>query len=193
MYNYSIRRTTFETDVVGSICPNNNASIIKTGIPSLNHILSQWSTYSKLCLKLHCVGDIIVDYHHSFEDIGIVLGMLLNNLIRKNNLFRYSHAIIPMDETLVRCCIALSGQPGLYWTNKTKHNLFNPTLELIYTLLNSLVWNSNINIHIDLIKLDSVHHVSEAIFKSFGVCLFQSMNSIQNIRSTKNCPIINWN
>ncbi|PIM96335.1 Imidazoleglycerol-phosphate dehydratase [Candidatus Hodgkinia cicadicola] len=196
MYNHSIRRTTFGMDMVGSICPtnnNNNTSVIRTRSPFLNHILSQWSAYSKLCLKFYCIGGIIADYHHTFADIGTVLGMLLHNLIRKNNLFRYSTAIVPMDGSLVRCCIDLSGRPGLHWTNNAKRNLFNPTLELIYTLLNSLVWNSNMNIHIDIIKLDSVHHVSEAIFKSFGVCLFRSMNSIQNIRSTKCYPITNWN
>ncbi|PIM96943.1 Imidazoleglycerol-phosphate dehydratase [Candidatus Hodgkinia cicadicola] len=192
MYNYCLRRTTLETDVVGSICHNKNASVIKTRIPFLNHILSQWSTYSDLCLKLYCVGDVTIDYHHTFEDIGVVLGMLLNNMITKNNLFRYSHAIIPMDGTLVRCCVDLSGRPGLYWTNSTRYNLFNPILELTYSLFNSLVWNSNISVHIDVIKFDSFHHVAEAIFKAFGSCLFRSINTVHDINLTKGYPIISW-
>ncbi len=65
MNSYSIKETTFWT-IVGSICPTNNTSVVRAGFPSLNHILSQQSVYSKLCLKPYCVSNITIDYHHDF-------------------------------------------------------------------------------------------------------------------------------
>ncbi len=115
MHKYNLRRSTCETDIIISISyRRNKLHAVKTGISFLNHMLHQLSTYSGLNLKTHCAGDLMTDYHHIFEDIGIVLGKLLSRLIKDIGPFRYCHTIVPMDGSMVRCSLDLSGRYGLY-------------------------------------------------------------------------------
>ncbi len=195
MVNCSFRRITQETNIVASIAyTTNKYYLIKTGSLFLDHMLHQWFYYSNFNLRIICSGDLMVDYHHSFEDIGIVLGKLLLNWAKicRYKLLRYYHVIVPMDGSLVRCCIDVSGRPGLYMNAFNCARNMSSVLELVYIFLNALATNFMISLHVDIIKIDSVHHISESIFKALGICLYNLFNSTNNGLSTKGYSRLIW-
>ncbi|MFP3037922.1 MAG: hypothetical protein ACKESC_01385, partial [Candidatus Hodgkinia cicadicola] len=170
-----VRRTTLESDIVASIgIHKHRISLVSTGISFLDHMLQQYFAYSGLEIKLCCLGDLLVDYHHTYEDVGIVIGKLLLSAVNKYKPFRYSSVSIPMDGSLVRCSLDFSGRSGLFCSDNKLTSNICPVLELVYTFFNSVAQNSNLNIHIDFLKIDSIHHVVESAFKSFGLCCWLS-------------------
>ena len=172
-----LQRETAETDVsVNLVIDGSGASSIQTGIPFFDHMLTLLSKHSLFDLKVDVRGDLEVDYHHSVEDTGIVLGQCLAQALgNKTGTRRYGWVLLPMDETLVQVAIDLSGRSYLHFQapeHATSIGLFS--FELVEEFLRAFSSNANLNLHIDILRGRSSHHMAEGIFKGLAKALDQS-------------------
>lgn len=187
--NYQKTRNTAETKLEITLSDDNAPSNIKTGVGFLDHMLTLFSFHSKLTLNIEANGDIEVDDHHVTEDIGIVLGQLLLEMVKDKTTFqRYAASYVPMDETLARTVIDISGRPYLSFNatlSKEKVGTFDT--ELVEEFFRAFVINARLTTHIDLIRGGNTHHEIEAIFKSFARTLKSALtaNDYQGIPSSK--------
>jgi len=167
-----IERATTETNIKIKMNLDDPKNIsISTGIPFFDHMLFSFAKHSGIGLELKVVGDIEVDYHHTMEDTGIVIGEAIKiALSNKQGIARFGEATIPLDEALTRVVIDISGRPYLYWKVNFKRtddgNNINPYL--FEEFFRALVNNSLITLHIDKIRGKNSHHIIESIFKSFA-------------------------
>ena len=113
----SITRTTAETDIRATICLDGTGQVqVATGIGFLDHMLTALGRHALLDLTVEAKGDLHIDFHHTTEDVGIVLGQALRRTLgEKRGIRRYGHAVVPMDEALAEAAIDLSGRPFLVW------------------------------------------------------------------------------
>lgn len=147
---------------------------INTGIPFFDHMLSALSRHSGIDLDLEVDGDLEVDFHHTIEDTGIVVGSALAQALGdKKGVERFSDATVPLDEALSRVVIDLSGRPYLDYNvtfvQPDDGTGVNPYL--FEEFFRGLVNNAAVTLHIDYIKGRNSHHVLESIFKAFGRAL----------------------
>ena len=183
-----IIRKTKETQVYIELnLDGKGVSKISTPIGFLNHMLELFCFFSMFDIKLKAQGDIEVDIHHLNEDIGIVLGQALRRCLRSKNITRFSSKIVPMDKSLVRVSLDISGRPLLDFEEGKAKRFFLKGVkgyDLNYTrqFLLSLVNNAQITLHIDILKADDAHHVLEAIFKGLGLCLGEATRIITKLR-----------
>ena len=143
---------------------------INTSIKFLNHLLTSLSFHSLIDIKIEAKGDL---KHHIVEDTSIVLGeALVQALIKDQRIIRFADATIPMDESLVTCCIDLGGRTYskimLDLTNPMTEDMAN---EDIVHFLSSLASNLSANIHIQTVYGENDHHKAEAAFKALALCL----------------------
>ncbi|MFP3038391.1 MAG: imidazoleglycerol-phosphate dehydratase [Candidatus Hodgkinia cicadicola] len=155
----------------------------------LDHLLIQYAFHSGLSLKLCCIGDMWIDWHHVAEDAGIVLGLLIAKVFCRLKSSRYSHAVLPMDEALVRCCLDVSGRGGLFWLDERRCSA--PAVEMAWTTLDSVARCASLSLHVDVLKGTNAHHVSEAVLKAFGICCRWALEAV-GPSSTKSTPLIVW-
>ncbi|MBX5318815.1 MULTISPECIES: imidazoleglycerol-phosphate dehydratase HisB [Staphylococcus] len=166
-------RNTNETQLNIELANNGQPSHIDTGVGFLDHMLTLFTFHSGLTLNIVANGDTYVDDHHVTEDIGIVIGQLLQELTRDQRSFtRYGCAYIPMDETLARTVVDISGRSYLSFNvNLSKEKVGTFDTELVEEFFRALVINARLTVHIDLIRGGNTHHEIEAIFKSFARAL----------------------
>jgi imidazoleglycerol-phosphate dehydratase len=169
-----VSRKTKETEIEAILDIDGEGSFnINTGIPFFTHLLELFTKHGRFNIELRAEGDIEVDFHHLVEDIGIVLGQAFGEALgQKRGIRRYSWALVPMDETLVRVSIDLSGRPYLDYNVKIEEPLivhFNA--QLIEEFIRAFVHNASITFHLDLIRGKNAHHIVEAVFKAFGIVL----------------------
>ena len=182
-------RNTAETKLEISLSDDRTKSEINTGVGFLDHMLTLFSFHSQLTLTIRADGDVEVDDHHVTEDIGIVLGQLLLEMVKEKQSFsRYATSYIPMDETLARTVMDISGRPYLSFNcelSKEKVGTFDT--ELTEEFFRALVINARLTTHIDLIRGGNTHHEIEAIFKSFARALKDALaaNDVQGVPSSK--------
>mgnify|MGYP001757477154 FL=1 len=174
---YQIRRETTETKIDIKLSVSKKESQIHTGVGFLDHMLTLWSFHSGLALQIDVEGDTWVDDHHTTEDIGIVLGQLLRQLIKdKVHYTRYGTQYIPMDETLARAVVDISGRPYLnFQADFSKEKVGQFDTELVKEFFRALVFNAYLTVHIDLLHQGNTHHEIEAIFKAFAHALKQAL------------------
>lgn len=176
---YQKTRNTAETQLSISLADDNRPSKINTGVGFLDHMLTLFTFHSNLSITIDANGDTEVDDHHVTEDIGIVLGQLLLEMTRKRKSFqRYGVSYIPMDETLARTVVDISGRPFLSFNahlSREKVGTFDT--ELVEEFFRALVINARLTTHIDLIRGGNTHHEIEGIFKSFARALKESLSS----------------
>ncbi|HLR19354.1 MAG TPA: imidazoleglycerol-phosphate dehydratase HisB [Staphylococcus sp.] len=176
---YQKTRNTAETQLTISLADDNRESKINTGVGFLDHMLTLFTFHSKLSFTIEANGDTEVDDHHVTEDIGIVLGQLLLELVKERKSFqRYGVSYIPMDETLARSVVDISGRPYLSFNadlSKEKVGTFDT--ELVDEFFRALVINARLTTHIDLIRGGNTHHEIEGIFKSFARALKEALTS----------------
>ena len=145
----------------------------------LDHMLTLLTFHSNLSITIDANGDTEVDDHHVTEDIGIVLGQLLLEMTREKKSFqRYGVSYIPMDETLARTVVDISGRPFLSFNaslSREKVGTFDT--ELVEEFFRALVINARLTTHIDLIRGGNTHHEIEGIFKSFARALKVALTS----------------
>lgn len=186
----SQQRKTAETDI--SITLNldgTGESSISTGLGFLDHMLEQIARHGLIDLKLSCKGDLQVDEHHTIEDVAITLGKTLKKALgSKIGIQRYSFTL-PMDETLARVAIDLSGRPYLVFEGDfTRDKVGDFPTEMIEHFFYSLAINLGATLHIS-VEGDNDHHKIEACFKGFARCLraaiSRSERNINVLPSTK--------
>ncbi|MZP31076.1 imidazoleglycerol-phosphate dehydratase HisB [Heliobacterium undosum] len=148
-----------------------------TGIGFLDHMFTLLARHGQIDLAIGCQGDLEVDTHHTVEDLGICLGNALAQALGdKKGICRYGHAYVPMDETLVRVCLDLSGRPFLVYKAKIPvERVGQLETEMVEEFFRALSNTAGMNLHIHLLEGGNGHHIIEAIFKAFGRALRQAI------------------
>ncbi len=174
-----ISRKTNETDIKLSINLDGcgNASV-NTGCGFLDHMLNLFSCHSRIDLEVSCVGDTSVDYHHTVEDIAIVLGDAIKcALADMKGIRRYGNAIIPMDDALILTAIDISGRGYLaYSLDIPSKKVGDFDTELTEEFFAAFVRHSGITLHIKQIDGKNSHHIIEGAFKSFARALSEAVS-----------------
>jgi len=184
------RRVTKETDIlVACNIYGTGKAEINTGVGFFDHMLDAFARHSLIDLKVECKGDLHIDAHHSVEDVGIVLGELLGEIIYPaKGIERYGNATVVMDEASVSCDIDLSNRAYLVYEVPFKQpSVGNFDLELVEEFFKSLCFNMPLNIHLVYNRGTNSHHIAEATFKAFAVALRRALakNDRVGIPSTK--------
>lgn len=167
-------RKTSETEIEVSVAVDGTGSYdIKTGVGFFDHMLEQFARHSGMDFKIRANGDLHIDDHHTVEDVGIALGMAINEALGdRAGITRYGSADLPMDETLSRAAIDVSGRPFLVWHvafNAPKIGTFDT--ELVREFFQALAMNGRITLHVENVYGDNNHHIAESIFKAVARAL----------------------
>ena len=188
----SVKRKTTETNIkINFSIDGKGKGSINTQMPFLDHMLTLFTRHGLFDLYIDASGDLEVDYHHTVEDIGIVMGQAITKAVgEKKGIKRYGSAEIPMDETLASVSLDLSGRPYLVYNvslpRKVRIKEFDP--DLIEDFFQAIVNNSGVTLHINLQYGRNIHHIFEAIFKAFGRALDEATtidSRISGVPSTK--------
>ncbi|MBX3615945.1 imidazoleglycerol-phosphate dehydratase HisB [Nitrosomonas sp.] len=174
MRHAQIIRNTLETQInVHLDLDGTGKSVLKTGVPFLDHMLDQIARHGMIDIEIAAKGDLHIDAHHTVEDIGITLGQaLIQAAGDKKGLRRYGHAYVPLDEALSRVVIDLSGRPGLVFNVEfTRARIGDFDVDLIHEFFQGLTNHALITLHIDNLSGRNAHHQAETIFKAFGRAL----------------------
>ncbi len=185
-----IKRVTKESDIKVELdLYGSGKSDIESGIGFFDHMLESFSKHSLIDLKLRCKGDIHVDFHHSVEDVGIVIGEALKKEIFPiENIERFAEATVVMDEASVNTVLDLSNRAYLHFDVKMSGSKVGDfDLELVEEFFRALSFNAGITAHIVSLRGRNNHHIVEATFKSFALSLRRAVtkNSSIGIPSTK--------
>ena len=168
----TVHRKTGETDVKISVgLDGTGTASIGTGVPFLDHMLHLFAKHSRIDLDVVTVGDIEVDFHHTVEDTGIVLGQAIREALgEKRGIVRYGFSYLPMDETLARVVVDFSGRPFLEYRAPQGVDSIggNFTFTLVEEFLRAFAFNALINLHAEILYGRDGHHMSEAIFKGLA-------------------------
>jgi len=169
-------RITKETAITLSVDRGLSESTIDTGVGFLNHMLDLFAFHGHFVFDIKVDGDTDVDDHHTTEDVGILLGQALAKLIGdKSSIQRYGTAYVPMDETLARTVIDISGRPYLTFDNTfSSQTVGTFDVQLVREFFTALTMNARLTVHMDLIRGGNTHHEIEALFKSFAQALRQA-------------------
>lgn len=171
MRQAEINRKTKETDINLQLSLEGNGKCeADTGCGFLNHMLELFAKHSRFDLSVRCAGDTDVDYHHTVEDVGIVLGQAFSQSIGdKSGITRYGSTVIPMDETLVLTAVDISGRAYLNFdAQMPSEKVGEMDTELVKEFFWAFVRSSNVTLHIKLLNGENTHHIIEGIFKSFA-------------------------
>jgi imidazoleglycerol-phosphate dehydratase len=191
MRNASLKRKTKETSIDISVSLDGTGKYrISTGIGFLDHMLELFSKHGMFDVGLICRGDLHVDDHHTTEDVGIALGKAFERALGdKKGIVRYGSAYVPMDESLARCVIDLSGRSTLVFKAEfNRKKVGDLSTEMIRHFFQSAADNMHANIHVEVLYGSNTHHKIEAIFKSFALALRQAAArdpQVKGILSTK--------
>ena len=178
MREAEIKRKTNETDIELSLNLDGSGKIeINTGCGFLDHMLELFARHGRMDLKVSCVGDTHVDYHHTVEDVGIVLGQAFAKAIgEKRGISRYGSILLPMDETLILASIDISGRAYLNYDVKIPTPAVGGMdTELVEEFFISFVRNSDITLHIKQLEGKNSHHIIEGIYKAVGRALCKAV------------------
>lgn len=167
-------RKTAETSIEMSLnIDGSGVSTIDTGVPFFDHMLTLFSKHGLFDLDVKTVGDISVDFHHTIEDTGIVLGECLREATgTKEGIRRYGCCYLPMDEALARVVVDLSNRPHLEFRAPAgTPSAPNMPFTLVEEFCRALTSNLRANIHVELLYGRDGHHIAEAIFKGLARAL----------------------
>ncbi|MBJ7475453.1 MAG: imidazoleglycerol-phosphate dehydratase HisB [Betaproteobacteria bacterium] len=174
MRQVEVTRNTSETQV--SITLNLDGSglaKLNSGVPFLDHMLDQIARHGMFDLTIEAKGDTHIDDHHTVEDIGITLGQALAKAVGdKAGLSRYGHSYVPLDETLSRVVIDLSGRPELeFHVPFTRARIGTFDVDLSIEFFRGFANHAGVTLHIDNLRGVNAHHQMETVFKAFGRAL----------------------
>ena len=178
MRTAEIERKTKETAITLSLnLDGSGAGEIDTGIGFFNHMLELLKKHALVDLTVKAKGDLDVDYHHTVEDVGLVLGQALNQALGdRRGITRYGFASVPMDEALCETSVDLGGRPFLVFSSGKKHLMVRDfEVKLLEEFFRAVSVEGRLNIHLREIYGDEAHHVCEGIFKSFARALRQAV------------------
>ena len=174
MRTSEIKRTTKETDIALALnLDGKGTSQINTGCGFLDHMLTLFAKHGGFDLTVTCKGDVEVDYHHSAEDIGIVLGKAFAEALGDlRGVTRYGSMILPMDESLILAAVDLSGRSHLsYGLSIPTEKVGDFDTELVEEFFLALVRNAAITLHIKQLAGNNAHHIIEGTFKAVARAL----------------------
>ncbi|MBK8957990.1 MAG: imidazoleglycerol-phosphate dehydratase HisB [Proteobacteria bacterium] len=169
-----ISRDTKETQVTVSVnLDGTGHAALATGIPFLDHMLDQVVRHGLIDLDIKANGDLVIDAHHTVEDIGITLGMAVQKALGdKRAIRRYGHAYVPLDEALSRVVIDLSGRPGLeFHVEFPRTQVGSFDVDLFHEFFQGFVNHAMCTLHVDCLRGRNAHHIIETVFKAFGRAL----------------------
>ncbi|MCF6273434.1 MAG: imidazoleglycerol-phosphate dehydratase HisB [Rhodobacteraceae bacterium] len=173
-------RKTAETDITVEI--NLDGTGIydnQTGIGFFDHMLDQLSRHALIDMKVRAIGDLHIDDHHTVEDVGIALGKALTIALGdKRGINRYGECHLPMDDTLVRAALDLSGRPFLVWNvEMTAPKIGNFDTELVREFFTAFAMNGGITLNVAKLDGFNSHHIAEAAFKAVARALRQALDT----------------
>ncbi|MEX2532557.1 MAG: imidazoleglycerol-phosphate dehydratase HisB [Nitriliruptoraceae bacterium] len=173
--NAHVERATKETSVVVDLDLDNPHTVaVDTGVPFFDHMLEQVGRHGRVGLTIATIGDLHIDAHHTVEDTGIALGQAFREAWGdRHGVERFGDATVPIDESLTRTAIDLSGRPYLVWHCDVPIEVIGQTFEtsLVRHFFEAFVANAGVTLHIENLAGDNTHHIFESVFKSFAVAL----------------------
>ena len=178
MRKATIERTTKETSVSATINLDGDGIYdVDTGIGFLDHMMEQLSRHSLIDLTLKASGDTHIDFHHTVEDVGIVVGQAIKDALGDmRGITRYGNAIIPMDETCTHCSIDISGRPyTVFKVNFSRDKLGDMDTELFVEWFRAFAGGAGITLHVENIYGDNNHHIIESSYKALARALRQAI------------------
>jgi imidazoleglycerol-phosphate dehydratase len=178
MRTATIRRDTSETKIAVTVnLDGTGAYAVNTGVGFFDHMLEQLSRHSLIDMDVTCDGDLHIDQHHTVEDTALALGAAIARaLADKRGIRRYGDALSPMDETLTRVALDISGRPWLVWkTAFTQTRLGEMDTEMFQHFFHSFAQAAGITLHIETLYGDNNHHIAESAFKGLARALRQAV------------------
>ena len=169
-----IQRKTKETDIrCDLVVEGTGKAQIASGNGFMDHMLTLFASHGRFDLSVACTGDTDVDFHHSAEDIGICLGQAIaKSLGDHTGIMRFGTSYVPMDESLARVCLDISGRSNLvYNVTLTATHVNDFDCDLAHDFFKALSDHARITMHIDLLRGRNSHHSLEAVFKAFSRAL----------------------
>ena len=187
----TITRKTKETDIsLRLVIDGTGKANINTGIGFFDHMLNSFAKHGLFDLDLSVKGDLIVDCHHTIEDVGIVLGEAIKGSIgNKQSIKRYGDIILPMDESLILCAVDLSGRPYLVFEGSfscERVGYFDT--QMVQEFFYAVSYSAGMNLHIKQLSGSNDHHIIEGMFKAFSKALDEATTidpRITSVLSTK--------
>lgn len=192
MRQASVQRTTKETTISASVgLDGTGAYHVATGIGFLDHMLEQLSRHSLVDLTVKAEGDLHIDFHHTTEDTGIVIGEAFDQALGdRRGITRYGSALVPMDETLTRVAIDLSNRPYLIWkVDFSKPKLGEMDTELFKEWFQAFAQAAGATVHVENLYGENNHHIVESCYKGLARSLRAAVaidpRAAQAVPSTK--------
>ncbi len=170
----TVNRKTAETDIALTLAiDGGGTSKIDTGVPFFDHMLTLFAKHGLFDLEVKAIGDVEVDYHHTVEDVGLVLGQAFKEALGdKIGIKRYGFFILPMDESLARVVVDLGGRPHLvYEANAPTMFVRDFNIILVKEFCRAFSNALGANLHVQLLYGEEPHHVAEGIFKCLARAL----------------------
>ncbi len=185
----TIDRNTNETRISVTLDLDGSGTVdVESGVPFLDHMLSALGRHGQMDLRLRCVGDVEIEPHHSVEDCGIVIGQAIREALGdRKGIARYGHAYAPLDESLARAVIDVSGRPYFFWSGEMTEPMIGADFasSLIEEFWRALATNAGFTMHIDILRTRNAHHAAEAVFKAGALAIH---NATRVNRSTMDIP-----
>ena len=176
----TVERNTLETQIKVSVNLDGTGEFsCVTGLPFLDHMLEQVARHGLIDLNINAQGDLHIDAHHTVEDLGITLGMAIDQAVGdKKGLTRYGSAYVPLDEALSRVVLDFSGRPGLFHhVAYTRGRIGGFDVDLFDEFFRGFVNHAKLTLHIDNLSGKNAHHQAETVFKAFGRALRMALSA----------------
>lgn len=174
MRTAEIARKTNETDISVAVnLDGTGTHSMATGIGFLDHMLDQLAKHSLIDISVKAKGDLHIDFHHTAEDVGIALGEAIKKALGdKKGIRRYASSDLPMDGTLTRVAIDVSGRPFLVWKVEfTRDKVGEMDTELFREWFQAFAMNAGVTLHVENFYGDNNHHIAESAFKALARAL----------------------
>jgi imidazoleglycerol-phosphate dehydratase len=170
----SLHRSTSETDIDATLdLDGTGQAEVATGIGFLDHMLTALARHAMCDITLRAKGDLHIDFHHTTEDVGIVLGQCVRAALGdKRGIRRFGHALVPMDEALVEVAIDISGRPFLaFAATFPRDKVGDMDSELFEEFFRAFATNAGVTLHVTQKAGSNTHHIAEACFKALARAL----------------------
>jgi imidazoleglycerol-phosphate dehydratase len=174
-----VTRKTKETAITASVdLDGTGAYDVATGVGFLDHMIEQLARHSLIDITLKAEGDLYIDQHHTTEDSGIVLGQAIAEALgEKKGIARYGSAYLPMDETLTRVALDVSGRPFLVWNVEfTRGKIGAMDTELFREWFQAFAQHAGLTLHVETLYGENSHHIAETCYKALARALRQAIS-----------------
>ncbi len=178
MRQASVERNTSETRISATVNLDGTGRYdVATGIGFLDHMIEQLSRHSLIDITLKAEGDLHIDFHHTTEDTGIVLGQAVARALgERKGINRFAEALIPMDETLTRVALDVSNRPYLIWKVAfTRNKLGEMDTELFKEWFQAFAQQAGLTLHVETLYGSNSHHIVESCYKGLARALRQAI------------------